>query len=56
MFRFRQLNLYLLIHRQELVAMSINELIKRRTDKIIKIPSLNRQIRVTDQPFIKHFC
>ncbi len=45
-----------MIHRQELVAMSIDELIKGRTDKIIKILSLNYLIRVTNQPFIKHFC
>ncbi len=36
--------------------MSIDELIKRRTDKIIKIPSLDYLIRVTNLPFIKHFC
>jgi hypothetical protein len=54
--RFHRSNLCLLIHRQELVAMSIDELVKRHTDKITKIPSLDYLIRVTNQPFIKHFC
>ena len=45
-----------MIHRQKLVAMSIDELVKRRGDEIAKILSQDYLIRVTSQPFIKRFC
>jgi len=53
--RFHRSNLRLLIHTQKLVAMSIDELVKRRTDKITEISRLDYLIRVTNQPLIERF-
>ena len=36
--------------------MSIDELVKRRTDKITEISRLDYLIRVTNQPLIERFC
>src|SRR5260370_26939534 len=49
-------SLRLQIHRQKLIRMSIDELIKRQTNKISEISRLVSLARVTNQPFIKYLC